>query len=200
MDAAVYYAVIRHLKPHLLIEIGSGYSTRIAQHAIDKNCADGSDAKVVCIEPFPQPRFLDANLDVQLIQQKVEAVDVGLFQELEADDILFIDSSHVAKFHSDVLFEVLEILPTLRPGVWIHVHDIFFPHDYPPEWLIERRIAFNEQYFLEAFLSYNETFKVQLANYWLKLDFADSVGKLWRSTTSDRCIGCGSASLWIRKS
>ena len=82
-------------------------------------------------------------------------------------DILMIDSSHVATAGSDVCFEFLEILPRLKPGVWVHVHDIFYPTDYPAEWVIQRRQAFNEQYVLEAFLAFNPKFSVQLANAWL---------------------------------
>ena len=106
-------------------------------------------------------------------------IDVAFFSSLTANDILFIDSSHTVKFGSDVCYEFLEILPRLAPGVWVHVHDIFFPHDYPAEWLIERRMALNEQYLLEAFLSFNEKFQIALANYWLCLDHPDEAARLW---------------------
>ncbi|HEU4435033.1 MAG TPA: class I SAM-dependent methyltransferase [Pyrinomonadaceae bacterium] len=106
-------------------------------------------------------------------------IDVGFFSQLEANDILFIDSSHTVKFGSDVCYEFLEVLPELRPGVWVHVHDIFFPHDYPAEWLLKRRLALNEQYLLEAFLSFNREFQVALANHWLTLDHRSAVAELW---------------------
>ncbi|HEU4767205.1 MAG TPA: class I SAM-dependent methyltransferase, partial [Pyrinomonadaceae bacterium] len=114
-DAAVYYALIRHLKPKRVIEIGSGYSTRIAAKAL----APGS--KLTCIEPHPE-RLNGQRLQVELIQKRVEELDVEFFSCLEANDILFIDSSHTVKFGSDVCYEFLEVLPALRPGVWIHVH------------------------------------------------------------------------------
>ncbi|HKR21509.1 MAG TPA: class I SAM-dependent methyltransferase [Pyrinomonadaceae bacterium] len=176
-DAAVYYALIRHLKPKRVIEIGSGYSTRIAARAL----APGST--LTCIEPHPE-RLNGQRLQVELIQKRVEEIDVEFFSCLEANDILFIDSSHTVKFGSDVCYEFLEVLPVLRPGVWIHVHDIFFPHDYPAEWLLKRRLALNEQYLLEAFLSFNRNFDVAFANHWLTLDHSAAVKELWPGESS----------------
>jgi hypothetical protein len=174
-DAAVYYSLIRHLQPQQIIEIGGGHSTRIAGHALARN----GKGRLTCIEPFPEARLLDANLSVKIIQKRVEEIDVDFFSCLEKDDILFIDSSHAVKFGSDVCYEFLEVLPHLKPGVWIHVHDIFFPHDYPAEWLLDRRLALNEQYLLEAFLAFNKSFIPQLANYWICLDHADAAACLW---------------------
>lgn len=132
----------------------------------------------MCIEPFPQPRLTDARLQITLMEQRVEEADLALFDSLEANDILFIDSSHAVKFGGDVCHEFLEILPRLKPGVWIHVHDIFFPQDYPAQWLIERRIAFTEQYLLEAFLAFNRQFAPRAALHWLNLDHPDVVAEL----------------------
>ncbi|HEX5965973.1 MAG TPA: class I SAM-dependent methyltransferase [Pyrinomonadaceae bacterium] len=178
-DAAVYYALIRHLRPRRVIEIGSGYSTRFAHKALTQN-SDG--ATLTCIEPNPD-RLNGLAPRIELIQKRVEEIDVDFFTQLEANDILFIDSSHTVKFGSDVCYEFLDVLPVLRPGVWVHVHDIFFPHDYPAEWILKRRLALNEQYLLEAFLSFNREFEVALANHWLTLDHPDAVNKLWASKT-----------------
>ncbi len=184
-DAAVYYSLIRHLRPKRVVEIGSGYSTRIANEALTRN----GNGKLTCIEPFPE-RLNGLSLKVELIQKRVEELDVEFFSCLEANDILFIDSSHTVKFGSDVCFELLEVLPTLRPGVWVHVHDIFFPHDYPAEWLLKRRLALNEQYLLEAFLSFNREFEVAVANHWLTLDHDSAVKELWPGESS-------SSSFWF---
>jgi Methyltransferase domain len=173
-DAAVYYSMIRHLKPQRIIEIGGGYSTKLAASALRGN------GKLTCIEPYPER----LNGDIDLIQKRVEEIDIDFFSCLERNDILFIDSSHAVKFGSDVCYEFLQLLPRLAPGVWIHVHDIFFPHDYPAEWLIERRMALNEQYLLEAFLSFNEKFQVALANYWLCLDHPGEAKRLWPNSGS----------------
>jgi hypothetical protein len=186
-DAAVYYALIRHLRPQRIIEIGGGYSTQLAAKTLARN----GKGRLTCIEPYPEARLLDANLDVELIQQPVEQIGVDFFSSLDAGDILFIDSSHAVKFGSDVCYEFLEVLPRLKPGVWIHVHDIFFPHDYPAEWLLERRMALNEQYLLEAFLAFNQSFATQLANYWICLDHPEVASRLWSNKSA--------SSFWMKR-
>ena len=168
-DAATYYSLIRELKPRLVIEVGGGYSTQIAAKAIARNQTEDRSGTLKVIEPFPEPRLTDAIPQNLVIAKPVQEVDTDLFA-LEPNDILFIDSSHTVKFGSDVCFLFLEILPRLRPGVWIHVHDIFFPNDYPAEWLLEQRLALNEQYLVEAFLSHNNSFAIQLSNHWLAMD------------------------------
>ena len=185
-DAAVYYALIRHLQPRRIIEIGGGYSTQIAAKALTRK------GRLTCIEPYPEARLLNGNSSFEIIQKRVEEIDVDFFACLEANDILFIDSSHAVKFGSDVCYEFLEVLPLLNPGVWIHVHDIFFPHDYPAEWLLDRRLALNEQYLLEAFLAFNKSFVPQLANYWICLDGADTAARLWSNDTR-------ASSFWMKR-
>jgi predicted O-methyltransferase YrrM len=187
-DAAVYYSLIRHLQPARIIEIGGGHSTRLAARAIARN----GNGRLTCIEPYPEPRLLDANLSVEIIQKRVEEIEIDFFENLEAGDILFIDSSHSVKFGSDVCYEFLEVLPRLKRGVWVHVHDIFFPHDYPAEWLIDRRLALNEQYLLEAFLAFNKNFVPQLANHWTYLDHADVASRLWSNDTR-------ASSFWMKR-
>lgn len=189
-DAAVYYSLIRHLQPCRVIEIGGGYSTRIAARALAAN----QQGSLTCIEPYPEERLASANLQLELITKRVEEIDVDFFSFLEANDILFIDSSHTVKFGSDVCYEFLEIMPRLARGVWVHVHDIFFPHDYPAEWLMNRRMALNEQYLLEAFLAFSTTFSVQLANYWLCLEHLDDAARLWSNASIDRA-----SSFWMKR-
>jgi predicted O-methyltransferase YrrM len=190
LDAVVYYSLIRQLKPRRIIEIGGGYSTRIANKALAAN----QSGRLTCIEPHPDER-LDGSR-VHLVTKRVEELDVSFFAALEANDILFIDSSHTVKFGSDVCYEFLEILPALKRGVWVHVHDIFFPHDYPAEWLLKRRLALNEQYLLEAFLSFNHDFEIALANHWLQLECPNEVARLWSNAVSS---GAGASSFWMRR-
>ena len=190
LDAAVYYSLIRHLQPQRIIEIGGGYSTQIAEKAVARN----NNGQLTCVEPYPESRLLDANLNIELIQERVEEIDVDFFSCLEANDILFIDSSHAVKFGSDVCYEFLEVLPRLKPGVWIHVHDIFFPHDYPADWLLNRRLAHNEQYLLEAFLAFNNSFVPQLANYWISLDHPDVATRLWSNVGN-----MAASSFWMKR-
>jgi methyltransferase family protein len=189
-DAAVYYSLIRRLQPQRIIEIGGGYSTRIASKALAAN----QKGTLTCIEPYPEERLSSANLKLELITKRVEEIDVNFFACLEANDILFIDSSHTVKFGSDVCYEFLEIMPRLARGVWVHVHDIFFPHDYPAEWLMNRRMALNEQYLLEAFLAFSTTFSVQLANYWLCFENGDDAARLWSNTQNN-----SASSFWMKR-
>ncbi|MEO7132976.1 MAG: class I SAM-dependent methyltransferase [Vicinamibacterales bacterium] len=198
LDAAMYYALIRDLQPARVVEIGSGISTRIADAALQRNRAAGHAGELICVEPFPQPRLTADMPKITLIERPVEEVPLETFEALEANDILFIDSSHAVKFGGDVCREFLEILPRLKPGVWIHVHDIFFPQDYPASWLLDRRLAFNEQYILEAFLAFNTNFAVRAAHYWLALDHqADAQMLAPQSVWPPGELGCGS--FWMQR-
>jgi hypothetical protein len=141
--------------------VGSGYSTRLARAAIDANVAEapGYACRHVCIEPYEMP-FLDRLPGIEVVRQRVEDVDPALFQTLGENDILFIDSSHVIRPQGDVLLLVLEVLPALRSGVFVHVHDVFTPQDYPSSWVIDEVRLWNEQYLVEAFLSCNDRFEI----------------------------------------
>ena len=163
-DAECLYSLIRLKKPKRIIEIGSGFSTMMARKAIEQNMREDTTyaSRHICIEPY-EMKWLDAVKGIEVIRQKIEETDLSLFRQLEADDILFIDSSHVIRPQSDVLTEYLEILPILKTGVLIHIHDIFTPYDYLDHWLIDEIKLWNEQYLLEAFLSCNPQFEIILA-------------------------------------
>jgi len=158
-DSEYLYNIIRHFKPGRIIEIGSGNSTLMAQLAINKNAAENENCRCmhICIEPYERPWLEKKNLTV--IRKKVEDIEISFFEQLESKDILFIDSSHIIRPQGDVLFEYLEILPMLKPGVIVHIHDIFTPKDYLDEW-VYKPLLWNEQYLLEAFLSFNHQFKI----------------------------------------
>lgn len=159
-DAEFLYNIIRHFKPRRVIEIGCGYSTLLSVEAERKNAAESSDraCKHICIEPYEMP-WLE-KLDLQVIRSKVEDLPLDTFRQLESGDILFIDSSHIIRPQGDVLFEFLEILPMLKPGVLVHVHDVFTPRDYLKDWVYNEHCQWNEQYLLEAFLSFNSQFRI----------------------------------------
>jgi hypothetical protein len=159
-DAEFLYQLIRARKPKRIFEVGSGNSTLVAHRAVNMNRKEMADytCKHVCIEPFENP-WLE-QLEVTVLRHKIEAVDRALFQELEAGDLLFIDSSHVIRPQGDVLIEYLEILPTLKTGVIVHVHDVFSPRDYPAEWVLQNMWLWNEQYLLEAFLTATRSWKI----------------------------------------
>jgi hypothetical protein len=130
LDAAIYYALIRYLKPSKILEIGCVYSTIIADIAIKRNQTEGKGSKLIGIEPYPTPIL--EKIQIDLIKEQIETINLNFFEQLNAGNILFIDSTHTVKFGSDVCREILEILPALSSSVWIHFHDIFFPYDYPP--------------------------------------------------------------------
>jgi hypothetical protein len=166
-DADFLYGLVRYLRPKRVIEVGCGYSSLIIQEAIEGNNreSDGNFMEHVCIEPFENPWL--SELNVKLIREKVEEVDTKIFDLLIKDDILFVDSSHVIRSDGDILKLILEVLPVLNPGVYVHFHDIFTPFDYPAEWLSEEIRLWNEQYLLEAFLSGNMEFEIVGALHWL---------------------------------
>ena len=159
-DAEYWYSLIRAIKPKRIIEIGSGYSTLIAIKAIECNQRNDPnyECEHICIEPFEMPWLEQTGVSV--IRKKVEDVELSFFSKLQDNDILFIDSSHIIRPQGDVLFEYLELLPSLNKGVIVHVHDIFTPKNYLNEWLIDQVRFWNEQYLLEAFLSHNGSWKI----------------------------------------
>jgi hypothetical protein len=115
---------------------------------------------------------------------------------LGAGDVLFIDSSHVAKTGGDVVFLYHEVLPRLAPGVIVHIHDIFLPADYPPEWVFSGR-AWNEQYLVRAFLAFNSAFRILLAVAWLALNRGDVLAAAFPGDS--RQYDSGGGSLWIQR-
>lgn len=159
-DAEYWYQLIRARKPARIFEIGSGHSTLMARKAIAMNQAEdaGYSCRHVCIEPYEMPWLEQTGVSV--VRKKVEDVAVSFFSELGENDILFIDSSHIIRPQGDVLFEYLELLPTLRKGVIVHVHDIFSPRNYLSSWLQEKVLFWNEQYLLEAFLCHNRDWEI----------------------------------------
>lgn len=161
VDAHVYYSLIRHFKPRRIVEIGNGNSTLLSIAASDKNQGEtGQRPHVTSIDPYPWPLFKDGypGLD-ELIAKRVQDVPVSYFEQLESGDILFIDSSHVIRSGNDVHYEFLEILPRLKPGVFVHVHDVSLPRPYPKVYF-DNHLYWNEQYLLQAFLTYNDRFEI----------------------------------------
>jgi len=161
IDAEIAYAFVRQRKPKRIIEVGSGNSTLVLAAAMQANAADGRPGTLTSIEPHPAQYLRDGLPGLtKLMEMPVQKVPLSVFKELEAGDILFIDSSHVVSIDSDVLFECLRILPELAPGVLIHFHDIFTPLDYPEKFVKTNLCFWGEQYMLEAFLSFNSAFRV----------------------------------------
>jgi methyltransferase family protein len=158
-DAEFLYQFIRRTKPKRLIEVGSGYSTKLARVALRKNEEEnGAKCQHICIEPYEMPWLEE--LGIEIIREKVEDCPISLFEALEEGDLLFIDSSHMIRPQGDVLHEYLTVLPKLKNGVYVHIHDIFTPKDYLKEWIYEDIKFWNEQYLLEALLTNTSRYQV----------------------------------------
>jgi hypothetical protein len=185
-DAEFWYQLIRHVKPRRIFEIGSGHSTLVAAEAIRRSTQENPEysCKHVCVEPFEAP-WLETT-GVVVVRKQVERLPLQFFDELQRDDILFIDSSHVIRPHGDVTFEYLTLLPALNSGVIVHVHDIFSPRNYPERWVVDEVRLWNEQYLLEAFLTHNASWKIMAALNYLKHHHYDRLQAVGPFLTPDR--------------
>ncbi len=190
-DALAAYCMVRHYKPNLIIEVGSGYSSLISGQAAAKN----GNTPLICIEPFPLDFFAKGFPGLRsLIEKKVQDVDLDFFSQLQSGDILFIDSSHTVKIGGDVNYLFLEVLPRLNPGVIVHVHDILFPHDYRRDWVMDELRFWCEQYVLQAFLAFNSTFEVLLCNSYLADRYLEDF-----KNTFPASPWWGGGSFWMRR-
>ncbi|MEW6133075.1 MAG: class I SAM-dependent methyltransferase [Pseudomonadota bacterium] len=170
-DGSILHAMLRRFKPKRLVEVGSGYSSACAVDTIDRYL--GGNVEVSFVEPYPA--LLQRLLGEETAQRfkihatTVQKADMGIFESLDSGDFLFIDSTHVMKTGSDVCHEFFNILPALKPGVFIHFHDMFWPFEYGKKWVLEENRSWNEIYGLRAFLMYNDAFEVVFFNdYFVK--------------------------------
>lgn len=192
-DSEYLYNMIRHFKPKRIIEVGSGYSTLMAIEAIKRNAGEGVYCIQQCIEPY-EMEWLEKT-SATIIRKKLEDVDKDLFSQLESDDMLIIDSSHIIRPQGDVLVEYLEILPILKPGVIVHIHDIFTPKDYLDEWVLGEVRFWNEQYILEAFLTNNSEYEIIGAVNYLKHHYYGRIKEKCPMLSEENEPGA----FWIRK-
>lgn len=192
LDARTLFAMLLKLRPNRMIEVGSGFSSLLRADVNHRFLGDAMD--FTCIEPYPRD-FLKKPIPglSRVLESKVESLPLELFGELDDGDILFIDSSHVAKTGSDVNYLYFQVLPRLRPGVFIHIHDIFFPYDYPKKWVIDENRSWNEQYILQALYVYSNVFKVVFGAAYAYYMFPDHLTRLFSGSK------VGGGSLWIRK-
>jgi predicted O-methyltransferase YrrM len=169
-DGLVLYCMLRHLRPARVVEVGSGFSSALMLDTAERYPEVAPE--LVFVEPFPdrlQGLLRPGDRDrVTLLDRPVQDVDRAVFDRLDAGDVLFIDSSHVAKVGSDVNLLLLEVVPRLRPGVHVHVHDIVWPFEYDRDWVYQGR-AWNEAYLLRALLTGNPGLRI---SFWSSYLFA----------------------------
>ena len=194
-DAYWLYAMMRDFCPKRIIEVGSGFSSAVMLDTSELFL--GNEVQFTFIEPYPERllsllRAKDESRH-RVYQEIVQNVSIEIFSELQEGDFLFIDSSHVAKIGSDVLYILKYILPYINKNVFIHFHDIFYPFEYPREWLEEGR-AWNECYIINAFLQYNTAFVIKLFGHFLCSEYTEMVRK-----GTPICLKNIGGSLWLEK-
>lgn len=201
IEAHILHLMLRSIKPARVIEVGSGVSTLYTQTALKMNNElNGIHSKILCIEPYPNNKFkqLADKTNISLIEKEVQDVPLKTFEELEAGDVLFIDSSHVSKLDSDVDYLYLKVLPRLKKGVFIHIHDITFPMPTIPfsHPLFDKHIFFNEVSVAKAFLMFNSAFKIEMCQSYLHSIHPEEIKKLDPSYDNSYHFP---SSLWLQK-
>ncbi len=188
-DVEILYSFVRRYKPQTVIEVGCGNSTKIIRQAI----LDGQlDTRLISIDPDPRQEI--ETLADRLYLKRVESLDgENPFMELGPGDMLFIDSSHLLQCGNDVNYLYLNILPTVLPGVLIHIHDIFLPYEYPRKWIVEEKWGWNEQYLVQSLLAFSNMFEVLWPAHYLQRTRKDFLQCFPRSKNRF------ASSLWLRK-
>jgi predicted O-methyltransferase YrrM len=170
VDAEIYYTLLRSQPPATVIEIGNGFSTRLARRAI----RDGAlRTRICCADPSPRAGI--ETVADEHWKQPVQTLELARFDRLEPGDFLFIDSSHRIETGGDLPFLLLEVLPRLRPGVRVHFHDIHLPGEYPRHWVQDQRRNYSEQYAVGAMLAFNPRYRVRWASAFMMDRHAEAV-------------------------
>jgi len=194
-DAMVYHGMLRHFKPKRIVESGSGFTSALALDTRDRFLPD---LELTFIEPHPDHR-LDALIgdedrsNCEIYPLPVQDVSLDVYDRLEAGDFLFADTAHVAKTGSEVNWIVFNVLPRLAPGVIVHFHDVFWPFEYPKDWLEDGR-SYSEIYLLRALMMYNDTFELLLFSNWAWQERRELFDALPESYS-----GGPPGGLWLRK-
>ena len=193
-DATCLYLMMRNLRPKRIIEVGSGFSSSAILDVAERFIPE---IELTFIDPDTARLFSLIHKkdlgNIHVISENIQNIDIERFGILESNDILFIDSSHVVKTASDVNFLVLDVLPMLRSGVRVHFHDIFFPFEYPEQWVYEGW-AWNEAYLLRSFLMYNQAFQIELFPSMLQYQHASVL-----SNRMPLLMQSPASSLWLRR-
>ncbi len=191
-DAIFLFCMLNEKKPRQVIEVGSGFSSALMMDVNSEFLDDSMD--LTFIEPYTDRlrSLLRENEKITIKEQFVQSVDLSTFEKLEKNDILFIDSTHVSKTDSDVNFLFFEVLPRLKPGVIVHIHDVFYPFEYPKEWVLGQGRSWNEDYILRSFLTFNSKFKIILFSTYLHRYHQD-----WFQKNMPLCLKNKGGNIWL---
>jgi len=202
-DARLLYYMLRELEPSRYLEIGSGLSTYYASLATRAKSSKGRTTRITCVEPYPFP-VLESIAGITIRRDFAQNIPISAFSELEAGDVLFIDSSHMLKIDSDVAWILLEVLPILRPGVVVHLHDVPFPYNTPypsKRWIFGDGwpMYWNEAMAVQAFLCFNTEFEIVMSAPLLRYADEHYFLSTFRDYTSMDREENPFSSLWIRR-
>jgi hypothetical protein len=197
VDAELLYSMIRSARPSQVVELGSGYTTLLINVAVRRNAEEGTPTQHLAYDPYPREQVLGADVPAPTRLEAISATDVpvSVFTQLEAGDVLFVDTTHTVKLGSDVNFIMLDVLPRLNAGVLVHFHDIFLPWEYPRLWFEEMQYYWAEQYLLQAFLAFNDEFEVLVPAHAISRAYPDRLARIVPSFES----GVMPGSLWLRR-
>lgn len=193
-DADVLYGVLRARRPRRVVEIGSGHSSVIIRLALARNRAEGSPSEYRVYDPYPTDHLVGTDLEMSVERTPAERLPDRVFTQLQAGDVLFIDSTHTVRIDNDVLRLFLEGLPMLANGVLVHLHDIFLPYPYPRSFFEDNEFYWAEQYLLQAFLAFNQDFEVTAGLHALFRDRREQIVALL-----PHVLGGNPGSLWLRR-
>jgi hypothetical protein len=195
VDAELLYGIVRAMRPARVVELGSGYSTLLINLACRRNAGDGLNTTHEAFDPYPREHILGVDPPARVTPISATEVPLEVFAELEAGDVLFVDTTHTVKLASDVNFVILDVLPQLQSGVLVHFHDIFLPWEYPRRWFSEMQWYWAEQYLLQAFLAYNRDFEILVPAHALAREHPERLRRVIPSFAD----GGGPGSMWLRR-
>jgi hypothetical protein len=198
VDAEVLYAMVRRFRPRRVLELGSGFSSLVIADALNANDSGSGRGRHTAVDPYPRPQQLGDRTASEIDLRRLSAADLPAseFRGLEANDILFIDTTHTVKVGSEVVTIFLERLPLLKPGVLVHVHDVYLPWDYPRELVEGLDYHWAEQYLLQAFLAFNSAFEPIVANY---LACRTDPGRMRSLVPSFAAASANGTGFWFRR-
>lgn len=194
-DGSILYAMLLKHRPRKVVEIGCGWSSACIIDTVEQEL--GGQCELTFIDPYPQLlwKFIgDKASHIRVFECGVQSAPLEVFDKLEKDDILFIDSTHVLRTGSDVCFELFEGLPRCSPGVLVHLHDMFWPFEYPRSWAIDENRSWNEVYAIRAFLTCNKDWEIVMFN-----DFLGKFERALIDVTYPKFLRSIGGALWLRR-